>query len=55
VHLELDRQFDHAVATVEADSFDIRREAANLLGMGRNTIPRKIQELGIDQGAEEEK
>ena len=31
-----------------------RIEAANLLGMGRNTITRKIQELGIeDKGAEE--
>jgi two-component system nitrogen regulation response regulator GlnG len=27
-----------------------RIEAANLLGMGRNTITRKIQELGIDEG-----
>ena len=25
-----------------------RIEAANLLGMGRNTITRKIQELGIE-------
>ena len=27
-----------------------RIEAANLLGIGRNTITRKIQELGIDDG-----
>ena len=29
-----------------------RIEAANLLGMGRNTITRKIQELGIDGESE---
>ena len=27
-----------------------RIEAANLLGMGRNTITRKIQDLGINDG-----
>jgi two-component system nitrogen regulation response regulator GlnG len=27
-----------------------RIDAANLLGMGRNTITRKIQELGLDEG-----
>jgi len=32
-----------------------RIEAAQLLGMGRNTITRKIQELGIEGGGEEEK
>ena len=26
-------------------------EAANLLGLGRNTLTRKIQELGIDERA----
>ena len=31
-----------------------RIEAANLLGIGRNTITRKIQELGIDGGKAEE-
>ena len=31
-----------------------RIEAANLLGMGRNTITRKIQELGIEDGPDEE-
>ncbi len=28
-----------------------RIEAANLLGLGRNTLTRKVQELGIDDGA----
>ena len=32
-----------------------RIEAANLLGMGRNTITRKIQELGIEDAGEAEK
>jgi two-component system, NtrC family, nitrogen regulation response regulator GlnG len=31
-----------------------RVEAAQLLGIGRNTITRKIQELGIDSGRGEE-
>ena len=32
-----------------------RIEAANLLGMGRNTITRKIAELGIEDDAEHNK
>ncbi len=31
-----------------------RIEAANLLGLGRNTLTRKIQELGLDEAAERE-
>jgi two-component system nitrogen regulation response regulator GlnG len=31
-----------------------RIEAANLLGMGRNTLTRKIQELGLDNKADDE-
>jgi len=30
-----------------------RRDAANLLGWGRNTLTRKIKELGMDEHAEE--
>lgn len=31
-----------------------RRDAAELLGWGRNTLTRKIKELGLDDGSEEE-
>jgi two-component system, NtrC family, nitrogen regulation response regulator GlnG len=45
----LSRQFERALITKALERTTGRRiEAANLLGMGRNTITRKIQELGID-------
>ena len=45
----LSRQFERALITKALERTAGRRiEAANLLGMGRNTITRKIQELGID-------
>src|SRR5258706_10828404 len=46
---ELGRQFERALITQALKRTGGRRiEAASLLGMGRNTITRKIQELGID-------
>ena len=49
----LSRQFEKSlIAKTLARTGGRRIEAANLLGMGRNTITRKIQELGIeDEGA----
>ena len=45
----LSRQFERALITKALSRTGGRRiEAANLLGMGRNTITRKIQELGIE-------
>ena len=45
---QLARQFERAlIAKALARTGGRRIEAANLLGMGRNTITRKIQELGI--------
>jgi two-component system nitrogen regulation response regulator GlnG len=45
---QLSRQFERAlIATALARTGGRRIEAAGLLGMGRNTITRKIQELGI--------
>ncbi len=53
----LTRQFERALITKALARTGGRRiEAANLLGMGRNTITRKIQELGIeDEKAEDSK
>jgi two-component system nitrogen regulation response regulator GlnG len=52
----LGRQFERSlIERALARTGGRRIEAAGLLGMGRNTITRKIQELGIDDGAEEEK
>jgi two-component system nitrogen regulation response regulator GlnG len=46
----LSRQFERALITRALARTGGRRiEAAGLLGMGRNTITRKIQELGIDE------
>jgi two-component system nitrogen regulation response regulator GlnG len=46
---ELSRQFERALITKALARTGGRRiEAAGLLGMGRNTITRKIQELGIE-------
>ena len=45
----LGRQFERALITKALARTGGRRiDAANLLGMGRNTITRKIQELGIE-------
>jgi two-component system nitrogen regulation response regulator GlnG len=45
----LNRQFERAlIGKALARSGGRRIEAANLLGMGRNTLTRKIQELGIE-------
>ena len=50
----LARQFERAlIARALARTGGRRIEAAGLLGMGRNTITRKIQELGIEGEAEE--
>ncbi|MGH8686665.1 MAG: nitrogen regulation protein NR(I) [Burkholderiales bacterium] len=52
----LGRQFERSlIQRALARTGGRRIEAAGLLGMGRNTITRKIQELGIENGAEEEK
>ena len=46
----LTRQFERALITKAlARTAGRRIEAASLLGMGRNTITRKIQELGIEE------
>jgi len=45
---QLSRQFERSLITKALARTGGRKiEAANLLGMGRNTITRKIQELGI--------
>jgi two-component system nitrogen regulation response regulator GlnG len=45
----LGRQFEKSLIIKALSRTGGRRiEAANLLGMGRNTITRKIQELGIE-------
>jgi two-component system nitrogen regulation response regulator GlnG len=52
---ELSRQFERSlISRALARTGGRRIEAAGLLGMGRNTITRKIQELGIEGGAGEE-
>jgi two-component system, NtrC family, nitrogen regulation response regulator GlnG len=49
----LGRQFERALISKALERTGGRRiEAANLLGVGRNTITRKIQDLGIDEDAE---
>ena len=51
---QLSRQFERSlIAKALARTGGRRIEAANLLGMGRNTITRKIQELGIEEDAGE--
>ena len=51
----LGRQFERTlIAKALARTGGRRIEAANLLGMGRNTITRKIQELGIGDESEPE-
>jgi two-component system, NtrC family, nitrogen regulation response regulator GlnG len=50
----LGRDFERALIMKALERTGGRRiEAANLLGMGRNTITRKIQELGIGNDSEE--
>ena len=50
---DLGRQFERTLILKALRRTGGRRiEAANLLGMGRNTITRKIQELGIEDDAE---
>jgi two-component system, NtrC family, nitrogen regulation response regulator GlnG len=50
----LSRQFERAlIARALARTGGRRIEAAQLLGMGRNTITRKIQELGIEDAGED--
>ena len=45
----LSRQFEKVlIAKALAHTGGRRIEAANLLGIGRNTITRKIQELGLE-------
>ncbi len=51
----LSRQFERAlIMRALARTGGRRIEAANLLGMGRNTITRKIQELGIEDNDAQE-
>ncbi len=48
---KLGRQFESTLITQALQHTGGRRiEAATLLGMGRNTLTRKIQELGLDEG-----
>ena len=50
----LGRQFERAlIVKALARTGGRRIDAANLLGMGRNTITRKIQELGIEDKGEQ--
>jgi two-component system nitrogen regulation response regulator GlnG len=50
---ELSRQFERSLISKALERTGGRRiEAAALLGMGRNTITRKIHELGLDEGPE---
>ena len=49
----LSRQFESTLITQALQHTGGRRiEASALLGMGRNTLTRKIQELGLDEGKE---
>ncbi len=49
----LSREFEKVlIAKALAHTGGRRIEAANLLGIGRNTITRKIQELGLDEKAD---
>ncbi|MOA46332.1 Nitrogen assimilation regulatory protein [compost metagenome] len=49
----LSRRFEsHLIRTALLVTHGRRMEAAQRLGIGRNTITRKIQELGLDVGEE---
>jgi two-component system nitrogen regulation response regulator GlnG len=51
VMTELSREFEKTLISTALDHTAGRRiEAANLLGLGRNTLTRKIHELGLDDG-----
>jgi len=53
---DLTRKFEKALITRALSHTGGRRiEASHLLGMGRNTLTRKIQELGLDDGLAKEK
>jgi two-component system nitrogen regulation response regulator GlnG len=53
---ELTRQFERALITKALAHTGGRRiEASVLLGMGRNTLTRKIQELGLEEELQREK
>jgi two-component system nitrogen regulation response regulator GlnG len=53
---QLSRQFERSlISRALARTGGRRIEAATLLGMGRNTITRKIQELGIGDGDDDKK
>jgi two-component system, NtrC family, nitrogen regulation response regulator GlnG len=53
---QLSRQFERSlISKALARTGGRRIEAANLLGMGRNTITRKIQELGIGEADDDKK
>jgi two-component system nitrogen regulation response regulator GlnG len=53
---QLSRQFERSlISKALARTGGRRIEAANLLGMGRNTITRKIQELGIGDADDDKK
>ena len=50
IMVELVRQFEKTlISKALAHTGGRRIEAANLLGLGRNTLTRKIQELGLDE------
>jgi two-component system nitrogen regulation response regulator GlnG len=50
---ELTRRFEsELIITALAHTRGRRIEAARLLGIGRNTITRKIQELGLDDAGD---
>jgi two-component system, NtrC family, nitrogen regulation response regulator GlnG len=52
---ELSRQFEKAlIAKALAHTGGRRIEAASLLGLGRNTLTRKIQELGLEEKGKSE-
>ncbi len=54
VYDRLIHEFEKALILRALASTGGRRvEAAQLLGIGRNTITRKIQELGIDSGKDD--
>jgi two-component system nitrogen regulation response regulator GlnG len=48
---EMTRRFEsHLIQAALASSKGRRIDAAHKLGIGRNTITRKIQELGLEKG-----
>lgn len=52
---DLTREFETTlIRTALAHTGGRRVEAAHLLGLGRNTLTRKVQELGMDHVTEQE-